>query len=165
MDYVDGCVARIKNIKSKRGMFLDYINHTVSYFVLFTCAGIGVARTGGCPYFDILPNYAYLILGMVAALGILIILLAPTLANRANPEDEVLYSDELEGKAFGNSHRFYIFMSLNPLTFTNMMFLIVWFAIFDQMWLFVLGYGVGYFLGAIVRFAILYRRLSPRITE
>lgn len=164
MDYTDGCVARIKKIYSKRGMFLDYINHTVSYFVLFTCAGIGVARTGGCPYFDILPDYTYLILGMTAALGIVLILLMPTLSRRANPDDDIGNSDDLEGRSFGSARAFYIFMSVNPLTFTNMMFLIVWFALFDQMWLFVLGYGIGYLMGSIERFVRLYQRLPARVT-
>lgn len=165
MDYSDGCVARLTNRLSKRGAFLDYLNHTVSYFVLFMCAGIGVWHSGGCPYFDILPNIVYIILGAIAALGIDLILLMPTLSRRANPDDNIGASNDVEARSFGSMKKFYIFMTFNPMTFTNMMFLILVFAIIDQMWLFVLGYGVGYFIGAIERFVVLYRRIPPRVIQ
>ena len=162
MDYADGAVARLKNHLSRRGAFLDFINHTVSYFALFTCAGIGVWHTGGCPYWDFIPDVCYIFLGAIAGLGIDIIMLMPTLARRANPDDTIGSSNDIEARNFGGMKKFIIFMTINPLTFTNMMFLIVFFAIFDQMWLFVLAYGLGSFAASIARFATLYRRIPAR---
>ncbi len=161
MDYTDGSIARLKKIYSKRGMFLDYVNHTVSYFALMICAGIGVYRTGGCPYFDILPDWIYLALGAVAALGMDLILLMPTMYRRAcgNTTGD---SADIEGGAVQNKGRFILMMNLNPLTFTNMMLLIVFFALFDLMWLFVLLYGAGYLFGSMVRLAVLYKSVPAR---
>lgn len=163
MDYSDGCIARAKKIYSKRGMFLDYVNHTVSYFLLMTCIGIGVFRTGGCPYFDYLPDWVYLGLGMVAALGIDLILLMPTLYRRACGTGTTSGdSADIEGSVAKNKGLFRLMMNLNPLTFTNMMVLIVIFALFDQLWLFTLICGFGYFGGSIVRFALLYKSIPAR---
>ena len=166
LDCTDGSIARSKKIFSKRGVFLDYINHFVTYPSLMFCAGVGVWHTGGCPYFDLLPDYAYLALGVTAGLGISLITFMPTLYRRTYPNhDSLSNSGEVEGSAFKNKKLFGAIMQVNPLTFTNMMALILVFALIDHMWLFVFIYGIGYPLGAMARFVILYRKLPTRDTR
>ena len=160
LDYTDGGIARLKGMRSSRGAFMDLINHSVNYPLLFICAGIGVWRTGGCPWFDLLPPEAYIALGVAGGLGCVLIMLMPTLYRRVKPAESVGSSEEIEGEAIGGWFR--KMMTFNPLTFTNMMSLIVVFAIIDQMWLFVLLYGAGYGLGAVFRFAVLYKKLDRR---
>ncbi len=160
LDYTDGGIARLKGMRSSRGAFMDLINHSVNYPLLFICAGIGVWRTGGCPWFDILPPEAYIALGVAGGLGCVLIMLMPTLYRRVKPQETVGSSTEIEGEAIGGWFR--KMMTFNPLTFTNMMALIVVFAIIDQMWLFVLLYGAGFGLGCVFRFAVLYKRLDRR---
>lgn len=165
LDYTDGCIARLKGITSKRGAFLDLINHSVTYPLMMFCIGIGVFLSGGCPYENIkqdwFQDYWYMILGFFGGISLDLILLMPTMFRRFNPEDsnKVGSSSKIEGGGFKNQNTFKKIMNINPLTFTNMMFLILVFAIIDQMWLFVLGYGICYAAVAIGRFTIMYRQL------
>ncbi len=158
LDYTDGGIARLKHQYSKRGAFLDLVNHTINYPMLFICAGIGVWRTGGCPWFDFLPSEAYILLGVAGGLGCVTIMLMPTLYRRVSPGETVGSSTEIEGEAVGGWFR--KMMNVNPLTFTNMMALIVVFGLFNQMWLFVLLFGLGFAAGMVFRFSVLYRRLE-----
>lgn len=156
LDYTDGGIARLKQHFSKKGVFLDFINHSLNYPVLFICAGAGVMLHGGCQWFHILPADAYLALGVAGGLGCVLVMLMPTLFRRACGGDYISSSSDLEGQAIGSAYM--KIMQVNPLTFTNMMTLILVFALFDQMWLFVLGYGIGYPLAAAFRFSMLYKR-------
>ena len=102
MDYMDGAYARLTGIKSRRGAFLDIMNHTVNYPLLFICMGIGVWRTGGCPYFDYFEDYWYIFIGIVGGLSCVIVMLMPTIFRRVNPEETVGCSNEIEGGIIKN---------------------------------------------------------------
>ena len=165
MDYMDGAWARLCGVYSKRGAFLDLINHSVNYPLLYICMGIGVWRTGGCPYFDYIDDYWYIFMGIVGGISCVLVMLMPTLFRRVNPEETVGCSNEIEGGIVKNHSLWLKLMNFNPLAYVNMMFLILVFAIADQMWLYVILFSAGYFLAALGRFTILYRKMPARITQ
>ena len=163
MDYMDGGLARLTGVYSQRGAFLDFMNHTLNYPLLFICMGIGVWRTGGSPYIDFIPDYWYIFLGIIAGFSCVAIMLMPTLYRRAYTPD-VDCSTDIEGGVVKNEWIYHRIMDLNPLTYVNMMFLILVFAIIDMMWLYVILFAIGYGMAALGRFVILYRKIPARRT-
>ena len=92
-------------------------------------------------------------------------MLMPTLYRRAYTPD-VDSSSDIERGVVKNQTLYHRIQDLNPLTYVNMMFLILIFAIFDVMWLYVILFSAGYFLAMVARFVILYRKIPAiRVVE
>ena len=168
LDDADGTIARYKNIKSKRGKYYDLINHRVTYPLLMFCIGLGLwyGNVTSLVFFDVTPDL-FLITGFLAGLGMLIIMDLGECYNKAYPEKNIENdkgSVSIEGKN-ANPKTYYIFMSLNPLTFTNMMFLIPIFAVLNLLNIFIVFYGIMYPIAAFIRYIILARSIPARITE
>lgn len=161
LDYSDGDIARYKDLRSRRGGYQDLVNHRATYPLMMFGIGFGCWWTGR----DLIPEItldpvAYIILGFLGGLGMLMIMDLGDIYNRSNP-DNVLDSDKgtaaVEGQHFENQGLFRTLMNLNPLVFTNMMVLILVFAVIDLMEVFILFYGVMYPVVAFGRYAMLYR--------
>ncbi|MDR2846104.1 MAG: CDP-alcohol phosphatidyltransferase family protein [Candidatus Methanoplasma sp.] len=174
LDNTDGEIARFKKLTSKRGLFLDMINHSVTLPTLFFCIGIGVYRTSGYT----IDGFYGVLLGFVAGLGMLLVMIAPELYNGVGPEGDLRRGESqgVEGELFGSTGMYIKIRDLNPLTFLNMFIVLLAFAIvnfvfeyfdigFDLFWmhslmaLFLFGYAVGYAVAFCERVATLYRRL------
>ncbi len=162
LDYSDGDIARYKNLRSKRGLFLDLVNHRATYPLLMFGAGFGAWMTGRTDILGIhIDPAAYLILGFLAGISMVIIMDLGDIFNRSNPGLEIDADDgaaAVEGSLMKNKRLFKFIMDINPLTFTNMMALIVVFAVFDIMDIFVILYGVAYPISTFGRYLILLKR-------
>lgn len=162
LDYVDGDIARYKNMKSSRGAFQDLVNHRATYPLMMFGIGFGAWITGRTELFGVeFDPAAYLIMGFLGGLGMLLIMDLGDVYNRTNPTN-TLESDEgsaaVEGSGFKNQRLFKMMMNLNPLVFTNMKLLCVVFAILNIMDLFIIFYGLLYPVAAFARYVILYKR-------
>lgn len=162
LDYSDGDIARYKNLRSKRGLYLDLVNHRVSYPLLMFGAGFGAWMTGRTEWFGLsVEPVTYLVLGFLAGISMVLIMDLGDIFNKSNPGLEIDADDgaaAVEGGLMKNKRLFKIIMDINPLTFTNMMALIVVFAIFDLMDLFVILYGIAYPVSTFARYLILLKR-------
>lgn len=168
LDCADGTIARYKNIRSKRGKYYDLVNHRVSYPLLMFCIGFGMWHSGRIEFFgfDIDPA-VYLIVGFLAGLGMLLIMDLGECRNKAYPESMIENdsgSKNIEGKGM-DKRTFNMIMSVNPLSFDNMMVLLPIFAALNLLEVFILFYGIMYPLAAFGRYVILARAIPPRITE
>ncbi|MCL2712034.1 MAG: CDP-alcohol phosphatidyltransferase family protein [Methanomassiliicoccaceae archaeon] len=174
MDSTDGHVARYKRTYSRRGIFLDTINHSISWPILFFCVGTGQYLVSG----EILN----IIFGMVAGLFILLILIAPYLQFLVDPDIKDISWARIEEKAFKDKRRYILIRNINPLSFDNILIMLLVATALDLLaagvalpnliladelfWitsflsLFVVLYAVGYVLAFPLRFAVLYRMLK-----
>jgi phosphatidylglycerophosphate synthase len=64
LDYVDGEVARCKNLQSVKGAYFDLITDRITFPLMIFCAGLGVWRQ--------LESPIHLIVGFVATFGLLL---------------------------------------------------------------------------------------------
>ena len=163
LDYCDGDIARYKNLKSKRGMYQDLVNHRATYPLLMFCIGFGQFIGGRTGFLGIcIDPHAYLILGFLAGICMVLIMDLGDIYNRSYPE-KAIDSDEgsaaVEGGNVSNKKLFRLIMNINPLTFTNMKILIPIFAIVNLMDLFILFYGIFYPIATFFRYITLYRRI------
>lgn len=62
LDSVDGPIARIKNIKSSTGIYIERIAHDLIFVMFFFCIALGAQRRG------LMPNYI-LVFGFSSAVG------------------------------------------------------------------------------------------------
>lgn len=168
LDESDGTIARYKGIFSKRGKFYDLINHRVSYPLLMFCIGIGLWHMGVDDVFGIeIRPVVFMIAGFLAGLGMLIIMDLGDCYNKAYPESKVdndKGSMAVEGRNMDRK-TFVLMMSLNPLSFLNMMFLLPIFAALNCLHVFILFYGTLYPLAAFYRYTVLARSIPPRIEQ
>ena len=166
LDFTDGDIARYKNITSNRGKYQDLVNHRATYPLLMFGAGFGAYSVGRTEFLGIqIEPVAYLVLGFLAGIGMIMIMDLGDIYNRSNPSD-ALESDfgsaAVEGKNVKNKKLFKFIMNINPLTFNNMMILILVCALLDIMDLFVIFYGIFYPLAAFFRYILLYRSIPAR---
>ncbi len=165
LDYSDGIIARYKDLKSARGKFLDMVIHRLTYPLLMFCIGYGVYRSPDLfsSYFDCIPATLYIILGVAAGISMNLFMDAAPLYEKYKVGDKTFEdnrgSSGVEGKVFKNQKIFEFLMNFNPLVFTNMMLMLLVFAIFDAMSLFIVIYGLGYSLATSARILLLYRDL------
>lgn len=174
LDDTDGQIARYKQIYSKRGSFLDLVNHCVTYPLLFACIGFGQYFATGEVH-----NIAA---GCVAGLSMLLAAFLVTLRNIASPADTVGNSGglQVEERAFKNKNRYRLMRNLNPMTFCNVFILLLAVTLldillpelfpavfpFEFLWttcliqMFLLLYAVGFPIGSVVRAGILYKGLK-----
>ena len=163
LDYCDGDIARYKNLKSKRGMYQDLVNHRVTYPLLMFGIGFGQYFGGRTEFLGIEFDPAlYLIFGFLAGISMDIIMDLGDVYNRSYPE-KAIDSDEgsaaVEGGNVANKKLFRFIMNINPLTFTNMKILIPVFAILNLMDVFIIFYGIFYPVATFFRYINLYRRI------
>ena len=168
LDCTDGTIARYKNIRSHRGKYYDLINHRATYPLLMFCIGFGMWQFGRTEFFGFTFDPAlYLIMGFLAGAGMWMIMDLGECHNKAYP-NELVENDSgsqyIEGKGV-NERTFFIIMSLNPLAFTNMMFLLPIFAALKALDIFILFYGLMYPVVSFARYIILARDIPARITE
>ncbi len=161
LDYTDGDIARYRDMKSPRGGYLDLVNHRATYPLMMFGIGFGAWMTGRTEILGIaIDPAAYLILGFLAGLGMIMIMDLGDIFNKVCPDNR-LNSDKgsaaVEGSGFRNKRMFRILMNVNPLTFTNMMLLIPVFALIDWLEVFIIFYGIFYPVAAFARYIILYR--------
>jgi phosphatidylglycerophosphate synthase len=174
MDWTDGHVARYKKMTSKRGAFLDEINHCVTWPVLFVCIGLGLYLSTG-EIFNVLFAFA-------AGMFMPLIMLTMSVYKSVNGDQikESSENEDAEEKFFKNEKRFKRIRNINPLTFMNMYIVLLIVTLLDAIlpeifpsifpfelfWmtgflsLSVLFYGVGFPLGFFTRAGILYKRLT-----
>lgn len=168
LDDADGTIARYKGIYSQRGKYYDLINHRVTYPLLMFCIGFGIYRSGPVTIFDFTITQGwFLILGFLAGLSMVIIMDLGDCYNKAYPQGDLKAdngSRAVEGRNV-DPKKYILFMSLNPLTFLNMLFLLPIFAVLDMMYLFIIFYGCMYPLGAFARYVILAREIPPRFEK
>ena len=162
LDYTDGVIAKYKDQRSSRGAYLDMIVHRVTYPLLMFCIGYGVYRTGGSDLitFDWFKDIYYVFFGVSAGISISVFMDIMPLYERYK-KGERTYEDgkgskSVEGALFRNKDMFNRLMSLNPFVFTNMMLLLLVFAMFDQMGPFIILFGTGYAFFTIVRIMLMY---------
>ena len=163
MDYSDGDIARYKNMRSRRGEFQDRVNHRTTYPLLMFGAGFGAWISGHTEFFGITVDpTAYLILGFIAGLGMIMIIDLGANYNSCCPE-ATMERDEgsaaVEGTFFKNQKLFMAVMNVNPLTFTNMLLLLPIFAALGLLDVFVIFYGMTYPMAAFARYVMLYRKV------
>ena len=152
MDNTDGEVARFKKMTSKRGLFLDLVNHSVTLPFLFFCIGTGVFLQTGM--------FRFPIFGFIAGVGMLLIMVMPELFNSVGVDDGLSRGNSLEVEGTTMKH-YKLIRDLNPLSFLNMFFVLLFFAAINRLDIFLYLYAAGYMAGCIFRFAILYRKLEP----
>ena len=161
LDYTDGTIARYKNLRSKKGPFIDMVNHRISYFLLFFCAGLGAWNFGRTEYFGLYFNPdIYLVLGGLAGICMVLIMDFGAVFRDACGLEEIHDGDgavNVEGRYVKNKNLFNRINDFNPLVFTNMMFLIPIFAILGLMDVFVIFYGIFYPLATIFRYFSYFR--------
>lgn len=152
LDNTDGEIARFKGLTSKRGLFLDLINHSVTLPFLFFCIGTGAYMETGL--------FRYSVFGFVAGVGMVLIMHMPELFNSVDPDRNLSRGDsnQVEGSAIAH---YSLIRDLNPLSFLNMFFVLVFFAVIDCLEMFLFIYALGYTAGFIARFVILYRKFEP----
>jgi len=170
LDFTDGDIARYKNIRSKRGTFLDMINHSLTFPLVFICIGLSV-------YF-LYGNVISVVLGAIAGFSMVLIMYLPLIFNVANPESQIQMgrSHVVEGKLFKRVETFQRVMDWNPLGFMNVFIILLpitiinvfftsgidlfgWFEI-SILGLFLLFYGVSYFAATMGRIVIMYRGMA-----
>jgi phosphatidylglycerophosphate synthase len=166
MDYTDGQVARYKGMCSKRGVFLDLINHCITWPLLFLCIGLGQYFATG----EILNA----LFGSIAGTLMPLIMLTACIYNVADPGANLQGNDNgvVEGKLLGSEERFRLVKSINPLTFVNAYIIILFAALLDLVFrielfwmtsflsICVFIYALGFLVGFLVRAGILYRKLK-----
>lgn len=163
LDYTDGDIARYRNMRSARGGYIDLVNHRTTYPLMMFGIGFGAWMTGRTEFLGIqIDPTAYLIFGFLAGLGMIIIMDLGDIFNKVCPDNK-LNSDKgsaaVEGSNVKNKKAFKAFMNVNPLTFTNMMLLILVFAIIDYLEIFIIFYGIFYPVAAFFRYVTLYRKV------
>lgn len=152
MDNTDGEVARFKGLTSKRGLFLDLVNHSVTLPFLFFCIGTGL-------YLET-EMFRFSALGFIAGVGMLLIMIMPELFNAVGSDGGLSRGNSVEVE--GTAVRGYkLIRDLNPLSFLNMFFVLLLFSALDLLDWFLYLYAAGYTVGCVFRFAILYRKLAP----
>lgn len=152
MDNTDGEVARFKKLTSKRGLFLDLVNHSVTLPFLFFCVGTGV-------FFET-EMFRFSVFGFIAGVGMLLIMVMPELFNSVGMDDGLSRGNSLEVEGTVMKH-YSLIRDLNPLSFLNMFFVLLFFAVLGRLDLFLYLYAAGYAAGCVARFVILYRKLEP----
>ena len=168
LDYTDGDIARYKDMRSKRGGFQDRVNHRTTYPLLMFGVGFGAWISGRTEILGIpIDPAAYLILGFIAGLGMIMIIDLGANYNSCCPE-AALDRDEgtaaVEGKKFKNQRLFRVIMNFNPLVFTNMLILLPIFALIGYLDVFIIFYGVFYPIAAFGRYVMLYR-MAPGVVK
>ena len=168
LDFSDGDIARYKNLKSKRGKYLDLVNHRATYPLMMFAIGFGQWSSGDTTLFGInIDPVAYLITGFLAGLGMIMIMDLGDIYNKSHPEG-IIESDKgsaaVEGNRIKNQRMFRFVMNINPLTFTNMMLLIPVFAVLGYLEVFILFYGVFYPLASFGRY-IMLGRMVPGVQK
>ena len=158
LDYTDGTIARYKNCISRKGPFIDMINHRVSYAVLMFCVGICAYRFGRTEFFGFEFNpEIYVILGAMAGFCMALIMDLGEIYSDVAPELDINDGDgsmNVEGRMFKNKSLFAMISNLNPLTFTNMMCLLPIFAALKCLDVFIIIYGVLYPIATVIRYFI-----------
>ena len=165
LDYTDGVVAKYKEKRSARGAYLDMIIHRVTYPLLMFCIGYGAFRAGdlGPFQFDWFKEIYFVFFGVAAGISMSVFMDITPLYEKYKVGDKTFQDGHgsltVEGNLFKNKKTFETLMNFNPLVFTNMMILLLVFALIDQMGLFIVVFGTGYSLATISRILIVYRDL------
>ena len=166
LDYTDGMIAKYKDQRSSRGAYLDMIIHRVTYPLLMFCIGYGAYRTGGSGLIDFewFKDIYYIFFGVAAGISISVFMDIVPLYERYKKGERSYVdgkgSQSVEGALFKNKELFGKLMSFNPFVFTNMMILLLVFAIFDQMGLFIIFFGAGYTFFTLARAMLMYLDLN-----
>lgn len=176
LDGTDGHVARYKKMCSKRGVFLDLVNHYVTWPLLFFCVGMGQFMMSG--------EICDIVFGTVAGVSVLLLMVIQYVYNVINPGvykkgesdleiDRNLFKSDRTRKAIEN---------INPLLFPNIPLMLLIASTLDLMvselalpglifgdqllWMtsflsiFIFIYAVGYVLSSAMKITILYRSLQ-----
>ncbi|MCL2786415.1 MAG: CDP-alcohol phosphatidyltransferase family protein [Methanomassiliicoccaceae archaeon] len=179
LDSTDGQVARYKKIFSKRGVFLDDVNHSISWFLLPFCIGFGQYLSSGeilNAVFGTIAGMSMLLLGMVTYLYIL-----------TGPNPDKNASAEITESALKKKRRHALIRSISPFTFVNLFIVILIAASLDLMvfltgmqnliftdglfWMtsflsmLIFACATVYLTGLIARIVKLYRKFEPRRTD
>lgn len=155
LDNTDGEVARYKNISSKKGLFLDLVNHAITLPYLFFCIGYG--------QYLISMNPHHIVLGFSAGLGMLLVMTVPELFNSVLTDEERLHrgdSQDIEGGTSVGRDTYKIIRDINPLTFMNVFLVLLAVAIIGWLYYALLFYAIMFPIALVGRVAILYRRLN-----
>lgn len=166
MDFSDGQVARYKNMTSKRGQFLDTVNHCITWPLLFFCTGLGAYFTTG--------EILHVVFGFLIGTFLPFIMLTPVIYNSSGADVSLKRTDNgsVEGTLFKTKERYKRIRDINPLTILNMHVILLIATILDLifsiefLWmtsfltLLLPFYGIGYPAGALARAVILCRRLK-----
>ena len=158
LDYTDGTIARYKNKTSRKGPFIDMINHRTSYMLLMFCIGICAWRFGRTEFFgySFAPEL-YILLGFAAGFSMVLIMDFGEIYSDVAPELDINDGDgcmNVEGRKFKNKNLFAFISNINPLTFTNMMCLVPIFAAVKLLDVFIIIYGILYPLAALNRYFV-----------
>lgn len=162
LDYTDGVIAKYKDQRSARGAYLDMIIHRITYPMLMFCIGFGVYSAGGMDILDFewFKDEYYLIFGVMAGISMSVFMDITPLYERFKSGERSFEDGKgsigVEGALFDNKGLFRKLMNLNPLVFTNMMLLLLVFALFDLMGVFIILFGLGYALATVARIMIVY---------
>ena len=164
LDYTDGVVARYKKIESRKGPFIDMVNHRVSYMTLMFCLGLSAWKYGRIEFFglDFNPEL-YIIFGFMAGLSMILIMDFGMIYNEKVPEVEVFHgrgSVNVEGQMMKNKKLFSIISNINPLVFTNMMLILPFAAAFGILDILIIFYGIFYPLATLGRYFIYLKMIS-----
>ncbi len=161
LDCADGSLARYTNLKSGCGDYLDGINHRLTYPLLMFCIGYSAYAWGRTEVFGIHINpVIYLVAGAVAGTCMVLIIDCGNIYNRIMPEKEIVTNSGttgMEGESVRHKSFFKKAVPFSPLPFTNMLFLIPFFALFRLLDVFIIFYGLVYFAGAMYRAHLLYK--------
>ena len=170
LDCTDGQIARYKKQYSKRGVFLDLINHSVTWPALFICIGLGLYSMTG--------EINHVVFAFLAGLFMPLIMVTPDLYNAVSGEKlNRGDNNSVEGQLFSSEKKFKRARDLSPLTFANAYLILLIVATsdlliahtsftFELFWMtnflsiFVVFYGVFFPLAFFIRVGILYRRLK-----
>ena len=132
------------------------------------CVGLGMFKVGRTEFLGIsIDPLLYVITGFLAGAGMWMIMDLRQCRDSAYPIDDDsdgYDTQSIEAKGFSRK-TFLIVMSLNPLSFINMMFLLPIFAALKALDIFILFYGFTYPVFAFIRYVILAHDIPPRIAS
>ena len=136
LDCADGPWARYSGLKSRRGDYIDGVNHRATYPLVMFCIGYRVFSD--LSYSSIFEDVgldvdplAYLLLGVAAGICMVLIIDVGNIYNRICPEKAFASNAgiaEVESRNVKDKERFKKIMRFSPAAFTNMIALMPVFA-------------------------------------
>ena len=159
MDNTDGQVARYKKMFSKRGLFLDKLNHSLTYPLLFFCIGLGQYMVSGEIY--------SLIFGFMAGTFMMLSLICEPLYALAMGDSPKEMDRATAPTVFKKRLR-----SISPLFDRNLFLLILVATILDLVLKFELlwmgsfleallpVYAIGFLIGFLTKAGMIYKMLD-----
>ncbi len=163
LDCADGSLARYTNLKSGRGDYLDGFNHRLTYPLLMFSLGYWAYMWGMDSIFgfDFDPA-VYLFLGCIAGACMVLIIDVGNIYNRIMPDNQLVTNagtTGMEGEYVKHKSFYKKVVPFSPFPFTNMLFLIPFFALFGYLDVFIVFYAFVYAGGLFYRAHLLYKKI------